>query len=109
MRGTNGRLSPRCPRMAMNVGLDIGNDNGSAAHHTTAEENDLRIIGMHLRNSICGPDVQATITHAYSDRVSLCGLLKQNTKIDFCALRERTGRKARPLSGDERHGPSRSF
>lgn len=94
--------------MLYNVVLNEWNDDVGTAHHTAADDYDLRIVGVYQSNRSGSPNANAAVTDAPSDLVAV-RQLKNRAEVYLWLLYEFALSESGPLLRDQWQGPSRGL
>src|SRR5512146_3149110 len=107
--GSHLYFAPWSPGVFLPVGLDVGNDDVGTLHDAAADDDDLRIEGVHEADGIRGPDVQAAIADGEGDFIAALRFFEKFLEADFRVPGEGTLIDVRPVSDDERQRPAAGF
>ena len=108
-RGSHLYFAPRGPGVFLHVGLDVGNNDVGALHDAAADDDDLRIEGVHEADGIGGPDVEAAVADGEGDFIAALRFFEKFLEAHFRVPGQCTLIDVRPVSDDERQRPAAGF
>src|SRR5512142_553764 len=107
--GSHLYFAPWSPGVFLHVGLDVGDDDVGAFHDASADDDDLRIEGVHEADGIRGPDIEAAVADGEGDFIAALRLFEKFLEAHFRIPGERAPIDVWPVSDDERQGPAAGF